>query len=288
MIEAPPATVVHHSSGFGEWQSVRRAPDPRLRPYVTSYEGYVETRTTFTTRMEVPSTDAVMIINLGPAYRVGGPGNGHRDAEYGSFAAGMVDAHVLVEATGLAAGLQVNFTPIGAGLFFGLPMSELTNRTVSLHDIFGADAARLEAQLDDTPDWDARFRILDAFIARRLIAAPPPPAAVAFAMDRLTRTGGRASIQSLAEAAGWSRKHLASQFRQHIGLPPKTMARIIRFNRAQNLLREHTGARWTDLALQCGYYDQAHFNRDFRDFTGGTPSEYLRRTIPGDGGISGD
>lgn len=66
------------------------------------------------------------------------------------------------------------------------------------------------------------------------------------------------------------------------------MARIIRFNRAQNLLREHTGARWTDLALQCGYYDQAHFNRDFRDFTGGTPSEYLRRTIPGDGGISGD
>jgi AraC-like DNA-binding protein len=285
MIETAPVTITRHSSELGKWEHIRRAPDARLHPYVRSYEGYVETSATFTTRMETPSTGAVMIINFGPPYRVTGPGNARGDAAYGSFVAGMVDAHVLVEATGLAAGMQVNFTAIGAGLFFGVPMAELTNRTVALRDVLGPDGERLEAQLEDTPGWEARFDMLDAFITHRIAMAAPTPLAVAFAMERLTATGGSASIQALADDAGWSRKHLASLFKQHVGLPPKTMARVIRFNRATSLLREHGEVRWVDVALQCGYYDQAHFNRDFRDFTGGTPGEYLRRTIPDGGGI---
>ena len=287
-MESPPVTIVHHESEFGEWESVRRDPDPRLRLYVRSYEGYVETRANFSTRMEVPSTDAVMIINLGPPYRVHGPGNARGAGEYGSFVAGMIDAHVLVEATGLACGLQVNFTPIGAGAVFGMPMDEVTNRTVALADVFGGDASRLEAQLDDTPDWQSRFAILDVLLARRIAAAPLPPPALAFAMDRISRSGGRADIQRLAAEVGWSRKHLSTQFRRHIGLPPKTMARVVRFNRVIRMLNEDAGARWTDVALRCGYYDQAHFNRDFREFTGGTPSAYLGRRIPDDGGLVGD
>jgi AraC-like DNA-binding protein len=286
MAAIPPAVVTRHCSALGEWTTVRRDPNPHLRAYVRSYEGYAETRPLVAARMEAPSVNAVMIINLGTPYRVTGPGNRAADRSYGSFAAGLIDAHVFVQATGLSAGLQVNFTPLGAGLFFGLSMRELTNRTVALADIFGPEAERLEARLDDTPDWHARFDVLDAFIARRLAAAPAPPRAVDVALARLTSTGGAASVQSLADTAGWSRKHLAAQFRDYVGLSPKTMARVIRFNRAQSLLRDGWDGRWIDLALACGYYDQAHFNRDFRDFTGEAPSAFARRLLP-DGGVLG-
>jgi AraC-like DNA-binding protein len=286
MAAIPPAELARHCSELGEWMTIRRAPDPRLRRYVRSYEGFVETRALGGARMEAPSLDAVMIINLGTPYRITGPGNRAADGRYRSFAAGLIDAHVFVEAAGLAAGLQVNFTAPGAGLFFGLPMHELTNRTVALADIFGAEGERLEARLDDTPDWEARFDVLDGFIARRLAAATAPPRAIEVALARLTATGGAASVQSLADGAGWSRKHLAAQFHEYVGLPPKTMARVIRFSRAQSLLRGGWDGRWIDLAVACGYYDQAHFNRDFRDFTGEAPGTFARRLLP-DGGVLG-
>lgn len=287
MTDVTPTTVIQHCSAFGEWTTVRRSPPPHLRRHVRSYEGYVETRADFATRMQTPGLDAVIIINLGPPYRITGPGNVSGGGEYGSFVSGMVDAHVLVEATGLAAGIQVNLTPIGAGLVFGAPMSEFTNRAFALADVLGPGAARLEARLDDTPDWDDRFHILDRFIEQRIAAAPIPPPQVELALARIIASRGAASVQSLADAAGYSRKHLAARFHEYVGLPPKTMARIVRFDLMQRRLRDGWDGRWADLAVAAGYYDQAHFNRDFRDFTGATPGEFRRRLLPAGGGILG-
>src|SRR5882724_2860529 len=96
--------VLQHRSEFGEWEMTSRLPDPRLRPYISGYEGYVETKIAFSRRLQVPSTGAVLIINLGPAYRVYGPGNPDAASSYGSFAAGLIDAHVVVESTGPSRG----------------------------------------------------------------------------------------------------------------------------------------------------------------------------------------
>ena len=69
------------------------------------------------------------------------------------------------------------------------------------------------------------------------------------------------------------------QFREQLGVPPKTMARILRFQKAVRLLGTSTQLRWAEIALRCGYYDQAHFNRDFRDFAGASPGEFLAQRI---------
>ena len=280
--------ITHHRSHLGDWESIKRAPDPRLVGYVTGYEGYVEHATAFSRRMEVPSAVVPLIINFGPKYVVSGPGNRTMSNTYGSFVAGLIDAQVIVEATGLATGIQVNFTPIGARLFLGMPMDEFTNRTVRFEDVFGQRERRLIAQLEDTPDWDTRFALLDGFIADRIALTRAPSTEIVWAWRMIEETGGGASIGRLAAEIGWSRKHLIARFREHVGLPPKMAARIIRFDRAVHQLGGADPTRWSRIAYGCGYYDQAHFNRDFRAFTGGTPTEFLARRIADGGGLLGE
>jgi AraC-like DNA-binding protein len=105
-----------------------------------------------------------------------------------------------------------------------------------------------------------------------------------WAMRELYRSGGTIGIGDLAAEIGWSRKRLIALFRDQVGQTPKTVARILRFNRVVRLLTADTAMGWAELAYDAGYYDQAHFNRDFRDFAGCTPSEYLSRQLPDGGG----
>jgi len=286
---APLTRVVRHHSDLCQWEMVSREPDPRLRAYVHSYLGSVESTPGFMRRMETPSSVVVLIIGLGSKLRVIDP----RDvvestAQYAIFVAGLHDSYVLTESRGMWQGIQVNFTPIGAHLFLGLPMHTLTNRVVELDDIFGAKAHRLVAQLHEASSWEARFAILDAAIIARLAEASTPSLSVAGAWQRLNETGGHLNIGTLAAELGCSQKHLIAQFREQIGLPPKVVARIMRFNRVVSLLKHDDGVRWAKIALDCGYYDQAHFIRDFREFAGSTPSEFLGRRLPDGGGFRGD
>ena len=94
-----------------------------------------------------------------------------------------------------------------------------------------------------------------------------------WAWERLLESDGAAPIGALAAELGWSRRHFAVRFRDELGMPPKALARLLRFERAVKRLR--AGDELADLALDAGYYDQAHFNRDFRAFAGTTPTEYL-------------
>lgn len=102
---------------------------------------------------------------------------------------------------------------------------------------------------------------------------------VGYAWQRLLRTGGRVAISRLAAETGWSDRHLRGRFRAEIGLTPKAAARVIRFDRARRLLGrgQRAGARpsLADLAASCGYYDQAHLDREFRDLAGCPPTAWL-------------
>ena len=102
---------------------------------------------------------------------------------------------------------------------------------------------------------------------------------VAWAWRRLAATCGAVPVGELAAEVGWSRRHLVTRFHQQVGLPPKTAARVIRF---AHLLRRFAGTetgKWSRIAAECGYYDQAHMNRDFREFAGTTPTDYLARRV---------
>jgi len=120
-----------------------------------------------------------------------------------------------------------------------------------------------------------------------LHAAPVPSPPVAWAWSRLRASGGTTAIAPLARAAGWSQKHLIARFRAELGLAPKRLARLLRFERFTTRLRAQRRLTWVALALDCGYYDQAHLIRDCRAFAGCTPPRLLARLLPA-GGWAGD
>jgi AraC-like DNA-binding protein len=289
MAYAPGTRVVRHSSALGEWESVVRPPAPRLREHIRHYMGYVLRYASFQRGLEVPTIDVVLIVNLGAALRIVDPRDPVGSAvDCNAVVGGLSDSYIFTESNGSMDGLQINFTPLGAYRFLGLPMSEVTNRVVELEDLFGAWGRRLRFELQEAPGWEARFAILDAVFTTRISAARGPAPGIVWAWGRLSAADGRIDIGSLATELGWSRKHLISQFKEQIGLAPKTVARVLRFRRAIRLLEGQESVRWAEIAYDCGYYDQAHFNRDFREFTGLTPGEYLGRILPDGGGLAGD
>jgi AraC-like DNA-binding protein len=280
--------VVSHSSGHGRWQFVYGEAAPRLRPLLAGpYLGYSESATSFLRRIEVANANAVLIVAFSPLYLID-PLQPAAAVECRAFVGGISDSHVITETERESLGLQVDLTPLGAYQLFGLPMSDTTNRVVTLDDIFGHQGRRLSERLQAEPTWEARFAVLDAFLCARLDRARAPSAAVGWAWDRLQETAGNASIADLAAAVGWSRKHLIERFREQVGMAPKLYARLLRFQRVIQLLKRGTPVRWADLALDCGYYDQAHFIRDFRQFAGKTPTDFQPRILPDSGGIIGD
>ena len=257
---------------------VSSAPDPALRPYVRGYYAYRERTTGPMRRRELPSSDVILVLNLGAELRLVEP----REARHTSFVAGLDEQSAVTEHDGEAQGIQVNFTPFGAHRFLGVPMHALAHRVVELDDLLGPDANHLTERLHDTADWKPRCDVLDSVVRARLATATTATPEVVWAWRRLVATAGRVRIGGLAQELGWSRKRLAARFREEIGLPAKACARILRFRRALRLLERDDGTPWAEIALACGYFDQAHLNRDFRRLAGSTPSEFLARRI-GDG-----
>jgi AraC-like DNA-binding protein len=224
-----------------------------------------------------------VVLNFGASWRFGDGAGAGGAARHDSFVAGLSDSSAFVAAEGPAKCLQVDFTPVGAHVFFGVPMHELTNRVVDVKDLLGRDAnlvARLEAALT----WDTRFALLDDMIAVRVSAARRPAPEIVWAWRALEHTSGAVPVGTLAERVGSSRRHLVARFREQVGLSPKTFARVVRFSRAVALI--HSGERrsFVGIAHECGYFDQAHMIREFREFAGTTPAEFAGRVIS-DGGV---
>ena len=277
---------MRHESEYGRWEMVRGAPHASLRSHVREYVGWFEHFAVPICRREVPTEEIPLIINFGSPVRLFDAGDPSRWTDYGSFTTGAYDSYVLVGSTGPSGGIQVNLSILGARLFIGRPLRDLRNRAIELEDVFGRDARVLTMELYDAPTWEARFAILDRELASRMSAARAPSATVVWSWRRLVESGGRVSIGTLVSEVGFSQKHLIAQFREEIGLSPKTLARVLRFGRAVRIIKSGRGARLAEIALNCGYYDQAHFSRDFHAFAGVTPTELVRSQLPDGAGFS--
>jgi AraC-like DNA-binding protein len=277
--------TIQHASDIGRWGLVRCRPDARLAPYVFEYQGYREWTATTVRRVEFALPAAVVIINFGPSWRLG---DGHapgRMARYGSFIAGMYSTYAISENTGASHCLQFNLTPIGARRIFGIPMHALSERIVDFSDVMGRGGARLETQIAEAADWETRFDLLDRFLLQRISRSEPVSGAVSHAWNRLRDGGGTIPVSALADELGWSRKHLARKFSEDVGLAPKTIARLFRFRRVVDRSADDLASCWSDVALDAGYFDQAHLIRDFRQFAGMTPVEFRRSRLPDGSGV---
>jgi len=285
-MRAPAIEVERHASLLGRWEIAHRLPPPELRAVVRHYVGWFEQTPGPFRRRELPIDAVPVIISFGDPFLLADADDGARSRRV-SFVAGMHDRWSIVEHAGRSHGVEIYFTPLGARRVLGLPLGELTNLEVELEDVLGVRAsAELVERLATASGWGARFALLDAAIATRLADAAEPAPLVAWAWRRLRESDGRVAVGALAAEIGCSRRHLVAQLREQLGLPPKTLARVLRFNRAVELLQRDDGSRLGEIALACGYYDQAHFNRDFRAFAGDPPTAFLASRLPDGAGYA--
>jgi AraC-like DNA-binding protein len=258
---------------------IRRA-SRGLDRYIARYCGYEHEAPGPARQREALSTCVVLIFGLGPELGVvDRSGSAGAARWFGSFVAGLDDACAVIEHNGLMRGIQVDLTPLAARMIFRTPMRELAREVVTLEDLLGHEGRRLEERLRDAAGWEARFGLVERALAAKLAAAAPPPADVDWAWKRLLRARGQIRVAELAAELGCSRKHLAARFGEHVGLPPKLLARMLRFRHASDQLVARNGSSLAELATGCGYYDQAHLDRDFREFADTTPTTYLSEQV---------
>jgi AraC-like DNA-binding protein len=258
-----------------------REPAVALRRYVRRYTAWFDCGTRLVRRRHLPSGLIPLIINFDADVRIC-RGSSAEWTRHRTFTAGLHDVFTTSESAGPNFGVQIDLTALGARLFYGQPLEEFANRIVDCDGIPGASCELLSSKLFDAPTWAARFDVLDREIEARVAVARPLNAQIEWAWDMLTRTGGRARIESLRRETGCSERHFAASFRREFGLRPKTFANVLRFGRAAQLLSRGSFTSLTEVALACGYFDQAHFNRDFQRFAGVTPTVAMLRTSQSD------
>jgi AraC-like DNA-binding protein len=240
------------------------APAPALRGVVDRAADFHE-RAAPLQRLESPLAGAVLIVSLGPDMEIDG-------RPTGSFVAGVWDRPTVTGHHGEQAGYQLYLDLLGAQRILGVPGAQVGNRLVDLEDVLGSFATELIERLGEAADAADRHETAQRLLATRLTEDHMTAPEVAYAVARLRATHGAARVETLAAEVGWSRRHLTARFHEAVGLPPKALARVIRVEHATRRMR--AGDPLGDVAYAAGYADQSHFNRDFRELVGCTPTEF--------------
>jgi AraC-like DNA-binding protein len=160
----------------------------------------------------------------------------------------------------------VRFTRGGAQAWLGLSLHQMTGLIEDAGAVCGLTATRLRAAIEQAESTDERFRAAESAIRRALRPAQRDDHAIARAIHVIERDGGRLTIDALARACALGPRQLERRFLDEVGVTPKAMARIVRFQRALRALR--SGAPPAAAAAACGFADQSHLSREFRRFAG--------------------
>jgi AraC-like DNA-binding protein len=256
-------------------------PAPPLRAFVHRYTGYWIDGVGPGTHQGLPSHSLTMVLSLGPPVDLTVFPDGTQRAEsFDALVGGLHATPVTIAYAQSQRGVQLDLTPLGARALFGMPARQLASTVVPLAALLGRRADSWLDRLRSASTWIERFAVLDDVLVAALLDTPLPSPEVARAWDRLVATGGGIEVSTLAADVGWSRRHLSERFQQEFGLPPTVAGRVVRFERARRLLERAARPGLADVAAACGYYDQAHLTREFRELAGMTPTAWLAEQLP--------
>ncbi|WP_174551447.1 helix-turn-helix domain-containing protein [Rhodococcoides kyotonense] len=252
----------------------RRAASAKLRPYVRAYDGYSLSGYEPGQHIGMPSPYLTVIVSIGDKLQIAdSPRQGACSFE--TLASGISAEPVTIAHDGNQHGIQLSLTPSGARSLFGVPTAALGDWMVDLSDVLGRDADELLDRVSDASDWMDRFDVVDEILGRSPTEQQVDPT-LREAWRQLVDAGGAARVGEVASNIGWSRRHLVGRFAAEFGISPKDAARIARFHRSHRLMKRPAVPRLSDIAASCGYYDQAHMAREWRDLAGVSPSQWRR------------
>jgi AraC-like DNA-binding protein len=265
-----------------------RAAAAPLRSLVSGYVGYRQAGVAPRRHRGLPSPSLTLIITLDDPLVIAAHPDPRQPAEaYDTLLGGLHTAPAVVTHDGSWSGVQLGLTPLGARTLLGVPAAAVANWDAEATDVVGSFARRLREVIVAQPDWAGRFAALDKLLAGRAAEAEADRVRevrpeVRYGWRRLRETSGTVGVAELAVETGLSARRFGSLFQAEFGLAPKEAGRVFRFDHAKRRIGRAAGAGGTlaDLAVQCGYYDQAHLAREFRSLAGCPPSQWLAEESP--------
>ena len=216
----------------------------------------------------LPDGSCELVIVLG--------GEGREESE--PFANGLIvgprSTFSVIETPGRAAVLGVHFKPGGAFPFLDMPARELHNLVVPLDELWGVRAVELRERLMLAETAAEKFCILERALLRQTRRPLVRHRAVSYAL-RVMRGAHARTVADVTDELGLSPRRFIEVFSGEVGLTPKLFCRVRRFQRVLRSVQRAQHVEWADVALSCGYFDQAHFIHDFQSFSGLNPTTYL-------------
>jgi len=230
----------------------------------------------------LPSGEMQLVINLQEdRLRVYDRENtAYCDTFRGALVTGARSEYSVIDTAQQAYIMGVQFRPGGGFPFFRLPAGELAHTQAPLDALWASDADGLRCQLLEAATHQERFAILERRLLSELARGREPNGAVSFALRQFVARPHAASIAEVTGQTGLSTKRFIQAFRDEVGLTPKVFCRIRRFQQALRRIQHRGKVDWAAVALDAGYFDQAHFIHDFRAFSGISPSAYVARRSP--------
>jgi AraC-like DNA-binding protein len=253
----PQAPLAHHIDYFGYWH--RESGDPHRSRALPRGAATAVIDVTGRARVDFYAADGRTPLRV-PA----------------AFVAGAGTATYVTRIDAAQAVVTIHFRPAGALPFFGVPLGELENSCVGLGEVWGRHGDSLHERLIATPSPTERIGLLEAFLLRRLeFHHMQPHRGVAAVMAAVAREPSM-RVNKALQITGLSPRRLTAAFRAEVGLAPKAYQQVRRLQAALGRLDEGN-ADGATIAADLGYFDQAHFVREFRSFTAMTPTQYRQR-----------
>jgi AraC-like DNA-binding protein len=208
------------------------------------------------------------------SYWRAGKTQGPPESKPASVIAGVYSAFSVVETSTMDEMVGVQFRPGGARTFFGAPVDEFTNQDTPLEDDWGLRSIELRERLLEAASPEGKLGVLESELRGRLRTAEGARGEISFALEAFHAVPHIATVAEITRQTGLSHRRFAQIFRQELGVTPKLYCRIRRFQQAIRQIQMGHDVRWSEVALDCGYFDQAHFVNEFRSFSGITPTTY--------------
>jgi len=258
---------------------LERAASPPLNRFVRSLWYAKAPQVAVGHERILPSGCVQIILNLARDYVLDCPEDGPPRALAASLIVGGYTVYEIVDTSDMTDLMGVVFELGGFAGFALDAVDRFSNRSVALEDVLGSGANGLRDRLREETSPAARFRRLEGFLRERFRAGAARlnlqrQETVEFALRRFMHAPSLSTVRTVAESTGWSERRFSQVFREQVGHSPKVWCRIQRFQRAVRALHRGTEVRWSELALDCGFYDQSHFANEFRAFSGVDATTY--------------
>jgi AraC-like DNA-binding protein len=215
----------------------------------------------------LPDGCAELILNFGDRFVQHCEQQRHTQPH--QFFVGQITKPILISPTGTVELIGIRFHPSGTAPFFRLPMEQLTNQVVELELLSKPIARRIAETVESLPTLWQKILELERILTEAIDLESLDQSLLSLANNIVLR-GGVISVDDLANSAGVSNRQLERRFLREVGVSPKVLCRILRFQQVFRVVE--TDPTWATVAVDCGYYDQAHLIRDFRQFAEQTPA----------------